>query len=559
MLLSAFDIGVLGLPGGEKGELSVSQSAFLRERSAGLESVRVLMDCDTEQAQEVARAFTSSVAEAVNPVPVALVNITEWSKGAAKDVTDVAKSRGLQAIIDALAYVEPHADPEQPQEAESGLSVEDFWSLAPENRCIFAPSGELWSNASVNARLKAVPTGEAKSDGTDEYVSPTAYLARYRSVEQLSWLPGDPQIIEGILMTSGGRIRKPGCRIFNLYKPPTIIPGNAEEAAPWIEHLRWIFPDEADHIIAWFAHKVQRPGVKINHALVLGGAPGIGKDASVEPLRRAIGEQNFEDVTPAQLLGRFNSFVKSVVLRVSEARDLGDVDRFGFYEHLKIYTAAPPEMLRCDEKNRQEYYVPNVTGVILTTNHKTGGIYLPPDDRRHFVAWSERSKDSFPENYWSDLWGWYEREGYRHVAAYLQTYDLSGFDPKAPPRKTPAFWEIVDANRSPEDAELADALDRIASEWGQSEWPAAVTVSMVAKASASGDFTSWLNDRRSSRQIPHRFEAAGYVKVRNDAAQDGLWKVGGKRQAVYARKTDSPRDRVEAALQLSRNDLSVPF
>jgi hypothetical protein len=31
-------------------------------------------------------------------------------------------------------------------------------------------------------------------------------------------------------------------------------------------------------------------------------------------------------VSPQQILGRFNGFVKSVILRVSEARDLGDID-----------------------------------------------------------------------------------------------------------------------------------------------------------------------------------------------------------------------------------------
>jgi hypothetical protein len=29
--------------------------------------------------------------------------------------------------------------------------------------------------------------------------------------------------------------------------------------------------------------------------------------------------------------------------------------------------------------------------VIITTNHKTDGIYLEPDDRRHYVAWSDRA------------------------------------------------------------------------------------------------------------------------------------------------------------------------
>ena len=33
----------------------------------------------------------------------------------------------------------------------------------------------------------------------------------------------------------------------------------------------------------------------------------------------------------------------SVRPAASEARDLGDVDRFQFYDHMKAYTAAPPE------------------------------------------------------------------------------------------------------------------------------------------------------------------------------------------------------------------------
>jgi hypothetical protein len=59
------------------------------------------------------------------------------------------------------------------------------------------------------------------------------------------------------------------------------------------------------------------------------------------------------------------------------------------------------------------------------------------------------------------LWEWYTRGGLANVTAYLAGLDISGFDPKAPPPKTPAFWDIVDANRAPEDAELADVLDEM--------------------------------------------------------------------------------------------------
>ena len=48
--------------------------------------------------------------------------------------------------------------------------------------------------------------------------------------------------------------------------------------------------------------------------------------------------------------------------------------------------------------------------------------------------------------------------GLDHVAAFLRDYDLAAFDPKAPPPKTSVFWEIVGANRAPEDSELATLL-----------------------------------------------------------------------------------------------------
>ena len=62
-------------------------------------------------------------------------------------------------------------------------------------------------------------------------------------------------------------------------------------------------------------------------------------------------------------------------------------------------------MLRVDEKHLREHYVLNCCGVIITTNHKTDGIYLPADDRRHFVAWSNLTKDDFDEDYWNELVG----------------------------------------------------------------------------------------------------------------------------------------------------------
>lgn len=440
---------------------------------------------------------------------------------------------------------------------KEGVNLTDFYAYMPNGAYIFAPSRELWPAKSVNSR---VPPQKAldrkgnviKRDGEIVYIAASSWLSKERAVEQMTWAPGEPMIVEGRLISEGGWIRRPGCSCFNLYRPPIVQIGDASKAARWVEHVELVYPHDHKHIIAWLAQRVQKPHEKINHALVLGGNQGIGKDTLLEPAKYAVGPWNCSEVSPQQLLGRFNGFLKSVIMRVSEARDLGEVDRYGFYEHMKTYTASPPDVLRVDEKNTKEHSIFNVVGVIITTNNKTDGIYLPSDDRRHYVAWSDLTKDDFNEDYWTELWEWYNAGGRAHVAEYLRTLDLSGFNAKAPPPKTPAWHDIVNSNRAPEDAELADALDGIS-------WPHAVTVSAISGSlTCSSAFSNFINDRKNSRRVPHRLEAVGYVSVSNPHAKDGLWIVSGKRQVIYAKKDASPRDRIAAADALTSSRLFTP-
>jgi hypothetical protein len=431
-----------------------------------------------------------------------------------------------------------------------GVGLDDFHAYMPRHSYIYEPSREMWPAASVNARIPPIPEigldgAPALDDkGKPKQVAAATWLDRNKPIEQMTWAPGEPLLIRDRLISDGGWMQHKGVTCFNLYRPPTLQRGTASEAGLWLDHVRTIYGDDAEHIVRWLAHRVQRPHEKINHALVLGGNQGIGKDTLLEPVKQAVGPWNFYEVSPQQLLGRFNGFLKSVILRVSEARDLGDVDRFSFYDHSKAYTAAPPDVLRVDEKHLAEHNIINCVGLIVTSNYKTDGIYLPPDDRRHFVAWSAMSKEDFQPAYWHQLWKWYVNGGHGHVAAYLAGLDLSTFDPKAPPPKTPAFWDIVDANRAPEDAELADVLDELGT-------PAAVTIERIS-GSAAGGFQVWITDRKNRRQIPHRMEKCGYVPVRNPAAMDGLWKIAGNRRVVYARRELALSDRQQAASALTQ-------
>jgi Family of unknown function (DUF5906) len=445
----------------------------------------------------------------------------------------------------------------------NGVALEDFSAFMPMHTYIYHPTREMWPATSVNARIGPVLLTDEDDrpvlddNGRPQKISANGWLDKKSAVEQMTWAPGEPMLIRGRLVANGGWVKRDGVTCFNLYRPPIIKQGDAAQAGPWKEHIRTIYGEEsASHITKYMALKVQKPQEKINHALLLGGGQGIGKDTICEPLKYAVGPWNFEEVSPKQACGRFNGFVKSVILRISELRDLGDGNRFDFYEHMKVFTASPPDVLRVDEKHVREYAVFNVCGVIITTNYKTNGIYLPAEDRRHYVAWSNMTKEDFDQRYWDKIWDWYENGGRCDVAAYLATLDISDFNPKAAPPKTDAFWAIVDANRSPEDSELADAIDRLGTETlgpdGQPEIvrPKAVTIDKIAMV-ASGDFAMWIKDPKNRRAIPHRMEECGYTPVRKDSANDGLWKINGRRQAVYAQSSMTPRDQIAEANRLA--------
>ena len=94
----------------------------------------------------------------------------------------------------------------------------------------------------------------------------------------------------GCLVANGGWIQRIGVTCFNLYRPPITLRGKTSKAIRWVRHIRKIYGKEAArHITKYFAFKVQRPHEKINHALLLGGDQGIGKDTICAPLKYAVG------------------------------------------------------------------------------------------------------------------------------------------------------------------------------------------------------------------------------------------------------------------------------
>lgn len=427
--------------------------------------------------------------------------------------------------------------PGRPKQPPKGATIDDFWAIASENAYLYTPTGDLWDSAVVNAILGS---------------GATVALMKDKRCAQLTWAPGMPRVIEGRVIVKGAWMDVPTARAYNTYLPPPTPKGDANQAGPWLDLGYKIFGEQFDHIKLWLAHRVQRPEIKINHALVLGSAnQGIGKDTLLTGARYAAGEWNCNDQGARQVMTKVrsghDSFLESVILVISEVHDLGDA-RFAFYDLTKPWLASPPPTLSVSDKWVKQHPIMNLVGVIYTTNHLTDGLYLPAEDRRHFVAWSDIKQTDFAEGFWTEFYQWYADGGLDHVAAYLATLDVSAFNPKAEPEKTEAFWTIVQSNISVEDSEMADTLDALA--WPD-ERPAALTIDMLA-AQASGtapELCKFLSDKSKGKSINHRLAKFGYTTVRNTAAKDGYWQIGGKagnrRRIIYA--VGSDRDAREIA------------
>jgi Family of unknown function (DUF5906) len=536
---------------------------------------RVVVLADNDKA---GREHAERKAALAAPVATSVKIIHFWELEDKQDVSDWAANAG-NTLVELMARVEKT---ETWQASANGaprsrrIKLSDFQAYLPQHTYIFLPTRDLWPAVAVNSQLPPVPVydengrqklGPSTKNAAGEVVPgqpvlirANTWLDQNQAVEQMTWAPGLPALIRNRLISEGGWFDRAGFSCFNLYRPPTIKHGDPTKAGRWVDHVKKVYPDDWQQIILWLACRVQHPEIKINHNMVRSGHPGVGKDTLLEPVVQAVGPWNCSEVSPEDLFGSFNGYLKAVLLRVSEARDMGEVSKFQLFERMKTIGASPPEVLRVNEKHLKEHHIVNVVGAIITSNYRTEGLYLPADDRRHYVAWSDLTQADFESEpgkgdaslYFDRMWKWYQKEcGLEHVAAYLATLDLSGFNPKVPPPKTPAFWAIVGANRPAEESEIADVLDLIGN-------PPALTIERLA-ASASSEFSNFLRDKGSRKTASHRIDSAGYEVVRNDVANDGLWVVnvdGVKaRKTVYARRELSMPERLKAAARVAGGHL----
>ncbi len=486
-------------------------------------------------------------------------------------LNDAQKAALRKIIDDELAR---QHEKQKKVEREAPLTTDDFlFFVAGTPGFICIPTGnteELWTAKGVDLALPWL-----EKDDKGKPIPPSQVIANNpdQQVVGMTWWPGKDKVIRDTIIKNIGKRKRKGAHYYNRYDPPDIdYSRKAKDAQPWLDHVALIYPHDWQHLVKYFAHKVQHPGVKIMHAIVLGGATRIGKDTMIKPVAFAIGHHNFTQTDAETIMDepRYNGFLEGVLCVINEAKDFGEFKCYAFYERVKPWlggTAAG--VLMVADKYVRRHAVIDVFGPIITTNHKIRGLYLPSNDARHYVAWSLReladwgyaNDDEVSAKYFRPLYQWFENGGNEAVAYYLENLDLSAdgplgeFDPNAPPPKTDAWWEIVKSHLTDEQDTLANILaDRLGS-------PRAVTVREVNAADTEHEL-GWTLDNKSRSQIPGAFEAAGYIAQRNPDVKSGAWWITrkGKRAEVtiYVQSKLSPKERLAAARAKHKDEAERP-
>jgi Family of unknown function (DUF5906)/Primase C terminal 2 (PriCT-2) len=330
----------------------------------------------------------------------------------------------------AASYFEPVSDEDAPKGDEPGDqrdegSLTDVSAAARRERwedrfAYVEPLKEFVDLRSANLQRYDLQAFKLKFPQFDPWNIKSNAVIRYlrsgRSTicDGYTYLPGSPRIVE-----------ERGRRCLNRWSPGLQLLDRKvsdDEIRPWLNHVEYIVPDAEERtlLLDWLAHLVQRRLPKVNFAILLGGVEGIGKSLLFVPIVRVLGPVNVRTTSETEIKDKFTSWVaERELVMIEEIYGLSEE----VMNRLKMYIAAPPDMVPVNEKNVKHYEVPNVARFVTFTNSRYA-LQLSDTDRRWFILWSPAEPKE--ERYYDELTMWFADNAV-FVGSWLAQRDLSYF------------------------------------------------------------------------------------------------------------------------------------
>ncbi len=392
---------------------------------------------------------------------------------------------------------------------------------------ILVPNGSLLDSP----RFKAVYGGYAfmLSDSHGSKTTPDAWKAFTESqgyvfpkVDDICFRPD--KVSQEIITDNLGRTA------INIYIPPVIrvIKG---DVSPFMDHIKSMFPEDHEILIAWMAAVVQYPGFKFRWAPLIQGVEGNGKSLISDCLTMAISRKYTTPKNAGDLGNKFNLSMESTVLIVVEEVNIG-----GKYDTMELLKPMiTQEFIEIQGKGDNQRGGTTCANFVLFTNHKDG-LIITIDGRRYapFFAAQQRVGDLQPDKYFYELFKWAKKDGYLKVINYLKEYQI-------PDELNPT----IGAQRAPLTSVRKDAV--VASH-GHTEQRVIQAVAEGRKGFCGG----WVSSIALSRLIdgmrvkgtpvnkrPDMLESLGYVKhpgLNQGRVNNPLVTEGNRKPRLYVLK-----------------------
>lgn len=303
----------------------------------------------------------------------------------AKAVCDRLKSIGVQypiaqcrKMIAEKRKAKPTENAELPTWAEGWVYVTD------DDQFYRVDSAEWLSMQSFNARFnREMPVGE---DGQLVMTAGWACLNTYglETVTKGMYLP----------WAEKATFEFEGVACVNTYRPSSVP--KAKNLTPVGKHaicvvLRHIGllcggrTTEVDTLLAFLAHQVQKPGVKVRWAPLVKGVEGDGKSLIGTLLAAVMGRANVRNVSPKVLGTDFTGWAEGSALAVLEEIKLTGHNRHDILNALKPFVTN--DSVEIHRKGRDTYDAVNTTNYIAFTNH-VDALPLTDTDRRWWIIFT---------------------------------------------------------------------------------------------------------------------------------------------------------------------------
>jgi hypothetical protein len=368
----------------------------------------------------------------------------------------------------------------------------------------------------------------------------------------------DVQTVAGTLYAPhlGSAFYLSGTRFLNTYQTNTVpediplskLTDEQKDVVRGLDkHIEWMFPRKEEHTFLkqWFAHNVQRPGVKIRWSPWIIGLQGDGKTSLVKLVGLAMGgSPHFHEISAANATEKFNDFAtKGALCLVNEAMLQGKGhNKMDLPDAMKSLIADDSVSVRAMNKSAVDFM--NCQNYVFLTNH-AAALSLEDSDRRYFVLKTGfknlddlrmRCHGIDPAKFIGGLLDKVKKHP-EAIRAYFMNVSLDGFDPngRAPATK---FRDVVAAaSKSPAQVSLEAAIEEGAV--GVSDKViAGLYLDAALTAAGSPGLQGWEKNKALG--------ALGWYPLPGRI----MWK--GKRQTVYVKDIDE----MMAREALWRNDIA---